>query len=414
MVAAASVAIVALVVTPSSPRAPLFTAGAAASPNAASLPEGAASSDMRVGMWIDYRYTAGAGLATDGGSGNVYKLERTGTVESRVAEIGSTFGIDGEPAPSEFSDPAYPTWSLGPIDGTAPSVSVTWAGTGDWWYNNPTAGPFYECAAIEPGESCGDGEEPPVVSAAPAEAEARSLAQQLFRSTGFEPDADQIEVVADEWQTTATAHLEVDGIATALNWSVSWSNTGEISWASGHSITVQDRGAYDTISASESVDRLADGRWFGAPGPDYQGDAVLFAADSGRAGPLTDVEPGVEPTAEPIEPSVTPEPAPDPETVPTAEPAPETVPEPVPGDQPPVEPTPIAPEVVEVTVDEAEATLLLMWDSDGNAWLVPGFAMRMPEGWWNSMVSLVPGVIELPEPIVLNPLVGEVDSSTQD
>jgi hypothetical protein len=56
------------------------------------------------------------------------------------------------------------------------------------------------------------------------------------------------------------------------------------------------------------------------------------------------------------------------------------------------------PETVVVTVDKAEATLLMMWDADGNTWLVPGFAVQQEEGWWISVVSLVEGVIALPEP----------------
>ncbi|MBU1586589.1 MAG: hypothetical protein KKH51_01435 [Actinobacteria bacterium] len=50
-----------------------------------------------------------------------------------------------------------------------------------------------------------------------------------------------------------------------------------------------------------------------------------------------------------------------------------------------------------MTVDTAEPTLLLMWDADGGAWLVPGYAMKVSEGWWSSVVSLVDGVIALPE-----------------
>ena len=64
------------------------------------------------------------------------------------------------------------------------------------------------------------------------------------------------------------------------------------------------------------------------------------------------------------------------------------------------------PEVVDVTVDTAEPTLLLlMWDADGGAWLVPGYAMKVSEGWWSSVVSLVDGVIALPEPIAVEPMV---------
>ncbi|MEQ1738208.1 MAG: hypothetical protein ABL886_17630, partial [Rhodoglobus sp.] len=163
-------------------------------------------------------------------------------------------------------------------------------------------------------------------------------------------------------------------------------------------ISVEARGTFGTVSPTAAVDRLADYRWYGSAGPDFQGGAMAFStkaaeggvavdpgtgdSDSEHVDPPTD-EPGagVEPTVDPVDPV---EPV-DPGT----EPAPEET-------EPPViiEPTP---EIVEVTVDDATATLLLMWDADGNAWLVPGYAMEMPEGWWNAIVSLVDGVIALPE-----------------
>jgi hypothetical protein len=68
------------------------------------------------------------------------------------------------------------------------------------------------------------------------------------------------------------------------------------------------------------------------------------------------------------------------------------------------EPMP-TPEVVDVTIDNATPTLLLLWDVDGNAWLVPGYAMQMEEGWFNAVVSLIEGIIALPEPMVIEPAV---------
>ena len=55
--------------------------------------------------------------------------------------------------------------------------------------------------------------------------------------------------------------------------------------------------------------------------------------------------------------------------------------------------------MVTVTFDSAESTLLTMWDAQGNAWLVPGFVYEMPDGWYSGVVSLIEGVIELPEPM---------------
>jgi hypothetical protein len=40
----------------------------------------------------------------------------------------------------------------------------------------------------------------------------------------------------------------------------------------------------------------------------------------------------------------------------------------------------------------------MVWDSKGNAWLVPGYTFKSKElGWEPAVVSLVDGIIELPK-----------------
>ncbi len=109
------------------------------------------------------------------------------------------------------------------------------------------------------------------------------------------------------------------------------------------------------------------------------------------------------PTDNSVDPTAPETPAPSDPTDTPVDPTEPTAPaEPLPPIQ--VEPTP---EVVNVTVDNATPTLLLLWDVDGNAWLVPGYAMQTGEGWWNAVVSLVDGVIALPEPMQIEPAILE-------
>ena len=84
------------------------------------------------------------------------------------------------------------------------------------------------------------------------------------------------------------------------------------------------------------------------------------------------------------------EPTPEPEPLP--DPMPEPLPEPV---------MPEEPEIISLTVTDAEATLLLVWDASGNAWLVPGYVMRHGEDpWaWTTVISLMDGVVQMPEPM---------------
>jgi hypothetical protein len=396
--AIAAIAVSALVITQPFQQAPLFTAAGGSGGQ-----ESALSADSRLAMWVNYEYVAGEGLSTQSGEGHVYQLQRVGTPEKVLQAAADALGVTGEPGKSAYFDEAYPSYAIGAEDGTAPSVVVSWTGTGDWWYNDPAAYPQYTCS------SDGVCEEPAATAnLAPNAEDARSIAHEIFTATGFDVDAADIRVTADEWQTTASASLVVDGTQTALEWSVGWGTTGLISYAYGHSVDVVDQGSYSTVSAHDAVDRLADWRWFGSAGPEFQTGGVLYAASDlarSEGAPTTDSPldetPAVDPTAEPVDPGTS-----EPGDSATAEPAPEPT-----LVDPPVDPIPgpaPTPETVTVTVEEAHETLLLVWDADGNAWLVPGFAMPHPDGWFTSVISLIEGVITLPEPVVIEPLDGEL------
>ncbi|RQP12345.1 MAG: hypothetical protein EAS51_03245 [Microbacteriaceae bacterium] len=396
------------------PRAPLFTAAAGAGQEAAAF--GDAS---RMMLWIDYRYVAGPGLSTDGGRGTVYQLARVGDPEGVLTHVAAALGVAGTPAESAYSSPEYPSYVVGPEDGSGPAITLGWSGTGSWWYNDPGAYPAAVCVDVpvaggaegETYQDCAQPEVPASESKAPSEAEARALAAEIFEASGLDVAPGDIRVTADSWQTLASASLVVDGTATALEYSVAWSPLGTISWATGHSIEVIERGDFDTVSPVAAVGRIAEGRWYGAAGPDYMGGMVAFAADGvarsaedggGEAGTegsgVSGSEPGATEPADPGDPGVVlPEPG-DPDAPATDEPIEE-----LPIEEPVEEPTP---EVVTVTLDRAEATLLMLWDVDGNAWLVPGYAFENPEGdFWTTIVSLVEGVIELPEPMQIEPYV---------
>ena len=206
----------------------------------------------------------------------------------------TALGLDGDVTEASYSSADYPSYVVGPEDGSAASLNLTWSGTGSWWYTDPAASPAPVCTLVpllaedgsttsETYEECLQPEIPASESLAPSTDEARALAAEIFDATGFDVDASDIRVTADSWQTIASASLTVDGVATALEASVAWSPLGEISWASGHSVEVVARGEHDTVSPVSAVDRLTDWRWFGAAGPDYSGGAVAFAADSGLA-----------------------------------------------------------------------------------------------------------------------------------
>jgi hypothetical protein len=272
--AVAALAVAAVVVVPSlMPRSPLFTAAGAAPASANALgTEDARSSDMKIGWWVDYNYTADPSLSTQPGRGQVYRIVLGADDPAEyTAELAGILGVDGTVSEAEWSDDLYPTWVVGPQDGTGTSLSFSAYGTGDWWFNDPAATPIYVCDDTVTAEQsveygCVLPSEAPA-NLAPTGDEARALAQELFASTGYDVDAADIELYSDDWGTTATAYLVVEGARTAVAWSANWSNTGELSYASGHALRVESQGTFDTVSPADAVTRLEDGRWWGSPAP---------------------------------------------------------------------------------------------------------------------------------------------------
>jgi hypothetical protein len=323
------------------------------------------------------------------------------------------FGVSGEPQKSQYFDAAWPTYVVGPEDGSEPSVMVSWSGTGSWWYSNPAAYPEQKCldqrrvgkgadSYIECTEY-----EPAITGLNPDEAESRRLASEFFTAMGVAFEPADITVMVDEWSSFASVALAIDGQKTAIEWSVSWSGNGELSWAQGNSVSIVDAGEFNTVSDVTAVDRLADWRWFGAGPTDYQGGmwAMRSSVDAGFGEVESDAVTGE--SVEPTEPT-------DPAVEPTEEPVPSETTEPVPTetDAPIIDPTetpiPLPTEeeipVQTITIDESQPVLLLVWDASGSAWLVPGVALTGADSWWQTVITLEEGVIQLPEPMLIEPM----------
>lgn len=61
------------------------------------------------------------------------------------------------------------------------------------------------------------------------------------------------------------------------------------------------------------------------------------------------------------------------------------------------------PEPIVVTVNEAHTVSVLIWDKNGNAWLVPGYVLIGDQGWLTPVFALEDGVVALPDPVVIEP-----------
>lgn len=383
-------------------KAPLFTL-AGSGGGAASVEM--ADSDLRMGWYVDYEYVAGEGLGSTAGTGSVYSLELQGTPTARLSALAVQFGVEGQPVESEYFDPQWPLYVVGSEDWTAPSISVTWNGTGSWYYNNPVAYPEPVCTEVpSPGAT---GEErflecvtPPSSGPLPSVATAKKDAVAIFAAGGLAVNESDIRVLTnDEWGVGVSAALVVDGQETALEWTAFWSPGPVLASASGHSVVANNRGVFDTVSPRDAVNRLAQGNWWGSPSSSYYdfGGAVEgIARETLAETPV--IEPEIPGTGE-GEPGFDPDQPVSSDDPPVEEPAP--LPKPDEEEPDLLEPEiPQEPETITMTVDSSEVALLLVWDASGSAWLVPGYILRHgSEVWdWSSVISVVEGVIEVPEP----------------
>ena len=406
--AAAVVALMAVPLVVPAGQQPLFSLASAQTNALSSKMMSPEMSDMMM-PWVTYNYVPSEELSRETGRGTVYKFELSGDAASRANELAAVFGVDGEAAKSLYFDAAYPTFVVGPEDWTDKNIYVSWYGTGSWSYSDPGADVQQPC--INPMNADPQTTEcleyaAPIVDLNPSKEEAATIAADLFGKTGLAVAASDIEVYRDEYVTVATASLVVDGDEVAVEWSATWTGSGKLSSVVGHSGSVVRVGDYDTVSAFDAVNRFNDWRWSGTIpwdgryGPmaysrSVSSDGVTTNETDDSTGGNTETDGSSE-----TEPSVTEEPAVEPTEEPTEEPGTDV--------EPTVEPEPLpieTPEVVTVTVTEMTARLVMVWDAEGNAWLVPGFSSESESPWVNAVVSLIEGVLRLPEPMPIEPAV---------
>ena len=408
-VGAGSFAAVALVAGLTLPNAlapqPLFTMAGGSSNAMTSAESAPMAADAKVGMiwpgYVTYNYLT-EGLSDEPGSGHIYQAQLIGDPKQILGQLMEVFGVSGEIVKDDWSTDQFPSFSVQSKDGSEETyLSIYWSGTGNWNYSRWDSS-LWSCAAVEPatddaGSSSSEGskdearscDQPePTPALIPSEAQMRQVASELFANFGLNIDAASFKTYRDDWGGSAYAELEFEGMPLPVSVSVGWDLRGQISYASGHSFELVDRGEFNTVSAIDAVARIKEGNWYGsapssyyenqmystmardgvavAPAPEI--DAAETSGTAASAGEATS-EPAVEPIEEPI-----------------------AIDEPAPGQLEEVEP-----QVIDLTINKAEAAMLGVWDASGGFWLVPGYILHNDQGWFDSIISVVEGVIELPK-----------------
>lgn len=371
--AAAAVLAVGLVLPTALAPQPLFTISGApqAAPNAVS--GRAESADAATKMiwpgWIQYNYIA-EGLSDQGGKGVVYEVRKVGDPMAILRQLADVFGVQGEAKEDEWSSKEYPSYS---IQGENFYASVYWSGAGYWnfgrWVNQP---PCVEPAPAESeGESSSDARCPaptPTPELIPTEAEIAKQAIELFAKFDVRVTSDQLDIYRDDWGAYATISNTYNGMPIPIDFYIGWGMDGELSYVSGASFEIVERGEFGTVSPKEAVARIKDGRWYGGVSSKY------YQQYSRPVSTMTKDASVSEPSVGTVEES----------------------------EDQPVEP--VEPQIVDLKINKSESVLVSVNDTFGNMWLVPGYLLFNDQGWFDSIISLVEGVIQLPEPYTVMPI----------
>lgn len=363
----AALAIIAIVgvlsIAFSNPNEPLIQLSAERTPGqeTSMIADGAASESLP--GWIDsFEYSAAESLPDTAGVGMVFELEIDGNPSQRLQEFASLFGEEGSVELEQWSTEYFPSYKLETDDAY---FSLYWHGSGIINYSSKRNWLSEECyrteeELVEPGVEDEVRSECKPLPTVPIP-DKQTLANEAFSTisaAGFEGSIEDISVERYEWGASAFASTYVDGEETAIEWYVAWDQTAQISNVSGHLATPVASGEFETISPAQAVSRISEGYWFGAAPRSFYNYSTQFDESIASGPALESADAEIMPV----------EPLPEPGEV----------------------------EIIQVLISDATETTLLVQDSEGKGWLVPGYLLHTDLGWFEPVVSLNSDVIQPP------------------
>ncbi len=360
--AAASVAVAAVVLGGVVNPQPTFTLEMGASaPQGSNKSVMGESSDSKLGSssyWpapISIDYVAGEALGTNAGTGSIYEFVNNTTAKELSASIKRVLKIDGgfvaetygAETPNGTENVTYFNLQSGAINVYVSDTN----GALSFNYSNGDAWVMGECVKEETSADMPDVtycvENAPVKAELPSDKQAIARALELFSGLGFETTATDITLNRADDSLYAFAPIKVDGKSTGLSWDIAWGNTGKISSMNGYAVDAVKVADVSTISAKDTVNRMSDYRWMAS------GSAELYQTSSTISSRMGDASASNEDQAQ------------------------------------------------KILVVKATEGLGIIYDANGKMFAVPSFAMYAENDSYPLVyVSVVDGVIKLPEPIV--------------
>jgi hypothetical protein len=299
-------------------------------------------------------YIAGEDLSGDAGSGAIYEFVNNTTAKEFSAAIKRVLKLDGGfvtetyglETPNGTEKVTYYNLQSGGV-----GVYVTDTnGVLSFNYSNADSWIMGECVKEESSVEMPDVtycvENAVVEATLPSDKDAIARTLEIFAGLGFETTASDITLNRTADSLYAFAPIKVDGKSTGLSWDISWGNSGKISNINGYAVDAVKVADVSTISAKDTVKRMSDYRWMASGSSELYVESTLTST----VGRWEDLHKGLTPT---------------------------------------------------FRVIESKTVQGIIYDANGKMFSVPSYAMYAEnDSYPIVIVSVVDGVIKLPEPIV--------------
>ena len=303
---------------------------------------------------VSIDYIPGDELSDSPGSGSIYEFVNNMSAQDLSAAIKRALGIDGRFVTENF-DIHTPNGTekatyLNLHNGNIYVFVSDTNGALSFNYSNGEAWIMGECVREETSPETPDVtycvENAPVKATLPSNKIAVARALEIFSGLGFETTADDIQVTRGDDSLYAFAPIKVDGKPTGLSWDISWGNSGKISAVNGYAVDAVKVADVETISAKDTVKRMSDYRWMASGSSELYVESTLTST----VGRWEDLHKGLTPT---------------------------------------------------FRVIESKTVQGIIYDANGKMFSVPSYAMYAEnDNYPLVIVSVVDGVIKLPEPMV--------------
>ncbi len=326
----------------------------------------------------------------------------------QAEQLAAAFGVSGEPV--AVAADMGGGWTVGPNDGSAPSITIAGDAMQSWWYSpawQTDASTSVGCAypseggvaidatgdtdatdgtvVIDPVPVC---EEPQPPAGVPSKADAEAKAREMLSTLGGDPASYELDTYADEWGASTTSFLMLDGVRTNLSFNIGYGEQGAVTWAGGFLAAPQRGADYPRIGVEAAIQRLNDqaNSWMTGYGPVMRdaGLAVEAAPDAVAGSSGSAVAGGSNPLTEITE-IVT---------------EPSTGPAVVVGEVP-IGEVPIDVEPIVMTLTTVTGSLEQVWAADGTVWLLPGYSFGGAEGLLANVLAVEDQYLQQAEPQVL-------------